>query len=601
MNRKALKLGILFIICIGIPSLILTLFTIRSIKSEYLFIEKRIQESYLNEIRLTQEQIKDHLDQIQYNIFTSDKSGDWLGYQGQKFEVIPGELILYPEETSADKTDSETDFLKNNGDFLMDFESVPVYQDVVELYFQQENDPAVNQMVNDLAYQQTKMEFTKNAELKEEVYQQAQESGSIISQRNINIMPETDIIDLESASVFVFKPMTFSQIINNIEKDHGIIPRIIHDSLQLLYWQIEPDGIINGCLIDETEFRDSLFDLLPGIINEQRIITILDEKGNPLFMPENSNTDWKVPIVSKEISELLPGWEIAVYLSDPDRIDAETRWITMSMWALLIVLILFIAAGSLFIFMMIMAEVKTAMQKTTFVANVSHELKTPLTSIKMFSELLQDRKITNPGKQKQYLKIIINETDRLSRLINNVLSFSRIERNIVKYNKSVIELARLVRQYMESNIPELESRGFSVSLEIPEYPVYIFADPESIIQIHLNLVSNSVKYSDSVKQISVSLKAENYKAVLTVTDRGIGINEKCASRIFRRFYRADSRLSAKTQGTGLGLTISSHLAKAHGGSINYKPNPQGGSIFTLIIPLYMENENEQKDNINSRR
>src|SRR5208283_4685615 len=150
-------------------------------------------------------------------------------------------------------------------------------------------------------------------------------------------------------------------------------------------------------------------------------------------------------------------------------------------------------------------ELRLARQKTDFVSNVSHELKTPLTSIRMFSELLAEGRVTDRAKQRSYLGIITAETARLTRLINNVLDFARIERGEKKYNFQKCDLVSVVRETADTYRPHLEANGFQFTCELPDAPIFVNGDRDALAQVVVNLLSNAEKYSDTCKEIALHL------------------------------------------------------------------------------------------------
>src|SRR5262249_11788656 len=148
-------------------------------------------------------------------------------------------------------------------------------------------------------------------------------------------------------------------------------------------------------------------------------------------------------------------------------------------------------------------QLTLARQKTDFVSNVSHELKTPLTSIRMFSELIAEGRVTDPARQRAYLGIITAEAARLSRLINNVLDFARLERGEKKYHFQKCDVGALARETAETFRPHFEANGFAFECELPESPVLVSGDRDALAQIIVNLLSNAEKYSDDKKEIGL--------------------------------------------------------------------------------------------------
>ena len=235
---------------------------------------------------------------------------------------------------------------------------------------------------------------------------------------------------------------------------------------------------------------------------------------------------------------------------------------------------------------LVVADVKRqlslARQKTDFVSNVSHELKTPLTSIRMFSELLAEGKVPDQTRQRDFLQIITAETARLSRLINNVLDFARLERGEQKYNFTLCDLRPLVHETVAAYRPHLEANGFKFECELPETSAPVMGDPDALSQVLLNLIANAEKYSGERKEILVQVRA-GPEVQVRVLDRGLGVPRGCERRIFEQFYRAHDSLASGIQGSGLGLTLARQIARAHGGDVVYESRDGGGSCFILKL------------------
>jgi signal transduction histidine kinase len=287
--------------------------------------------------------------------------------------------------------------------------------------------------------------------------------------------------------------------------------------------------------------------------------------------------------VASEIGEALPHWEVAVYLRDPAKMGHSAQLATTSLGLLILGLLIVISFGCWFVVRCLGKELELARQKTDFVSNVSHELKTPLTSIRMFSELLSDGKVDDPKKRQSYLNIITAETARLTRLINNVLDFARMERGEKKYSFEECDAAEVVRSTVESYRPHLESAGFSLKVQLPEKPLIVRADRDALAQVLVNLVSNAEKYSNGAKEIEVDTIATNGAVKIEVLDRGIGVPNGGEEKIFEQFYRAHDPMSSGIQGSGLGLTLARQIARAHGGDVIYRRRDGGGSCFSIRL------------------
>jgi len=229
-------------------------------------------------------------------------------------------------------------------------------------------------------------------------------------------------------------------------------------------------------------------------------------------------------------------------------------------------------------------EVATASLRAQFVASVSHELKTPLTSIRMFAETLLLGRRTTPAASAEYLETIVHESERLSRLIDNVLDFSRIDRNERRYRFERTSLDTVIHDAARAMSYPLTLGRHELRTEVVEPPPVAYADQDALTQALLNLLSNAVKFSGTGGTIDLELDRYGGDAVIRVRDRGRGIAESEHRAIFERFYRTPDTLSDGTPGTGLGLALVDHVVRAHGGTTGVESAPGRGSTFTIRIP-----------------
>jgi signal transduction histidine kinase len=222
-----------------------------------------------------------------------------------------------------------------------------------------------------------------------------------------------------------------------------------------------------------------------------------------------------------------------------------------------------------------------------------------LASIKMFAELLQQQEAGNPAsprsdfkmRSQQYLGIISRECDRLGRLIENVLSYSKIERGVKQYQFEYEDPAAILCAAIESFRPYAEAQGFLLEVEIEDELPELRMDADAILQVMLNLLSNAVKYSEAVKEIRVHAYRAGPVIKVEVADCGIGIDPTEIPKVFDDFYRIDQRLSSHQQGgMGLGLTLARHIVHAHGGDISIHSEPGKGSTFVFTLPIPAEEE-----------
>jgi signal transduction histidine kinase len=230
-------------------------------------------------------------------------------------------------------------------------------------------------------------------------------------------------------------------------------------------------------------------------------------------------------------------------------------------------------------------EMNLARLKSDFVANVSHELRTPLALIRLYAETLELGRLTAKEKYQDYFRIIREESERLTALINNILDFSRIEAGRKEYEFKETNLSDLVRSTLDSYRFQIEQNGFAfeenISRDIP--PVNV--DREAIARSLLNLVNNALKYSKDQKFIGVNLYRSNGCVKLEVCDHGIGIPPGEQEKIFEKFYRCGDPLVHNIKGSGLGLSLVRHIVRAHGGDVQVESTPEQGSKFTIALPL----------------
>ena len=230
-------------------------------------------------------------------------------------------------------------------------------------------------------------------------------------------------------------------------------------------------------------------------------------------------------------------------------------------------------------------EVLMAEMRSQFVSSVSHELKTPLTAIRMFAETLRLGRSKDPAAQTEYLDTIVNESERLTRLLNNVLDFSKVEQGKRIYHPAPASLAEIVRTAARAMEYPLKQQGFALDVLIDDDLPTLRVDKDAVEQAVLNLLSNALKYSGESRRIDLKTGREGGCAVIQVIDRGVGIDPREQGRIFEKFYRVPGRENQSLPGTGLGLSLVAHIAKAHGGSVRVESTPGEGSTFSIFLPL----------------
>ena len=396
------------------------------------------------------------------------------------------------------------------------------------------------------------------------------------------------------------------------DRSEGALSRFLDDGLHVLLWYRHPvlTSKIFWVELDLAEIRKdlaSVVELSAQLDNDYErgvCVALLDEESYPVARTIDSfTTDWKTPFVASELGEILPHWEVAAYFLDPSQVASSAQTTRLTLWLLVPILLAAIGFGSLMIFRDVSREMHAARQKTDFVSNVSHELKTPLTSIRMFSDLLGKKSDINAEKMGDYAGIISTEAARLTRLINNLLDFSRMERGERKYDRSEFDIVGLVSEVVENYRLQIESEGLTLTFDNRLGTDRAFwGDRDALAQVLVNLLSNAEKYGATGGEISVvaQLSTDETQLEIKVLDRGAGISRKEAARIFDKFYRVDDSLSCGIQGSGLGLTLARQIARGHGGEVECCAREDGdpGSCFVLRLPLLAPSE-ESNGEMNS--
>jgi two-component system phosphate regulon sensor histidine kinase PhoR len=230
-------------------------------------------------------------------------------------------------------------------------------------------------------------------------------------------------------------------------------------------------------------------------------------------------------------------------------------------------------------------ELRVSRLKSQFLASVSHELKTPLTAVRAFGDLLRSGRVRDSERIQRYGEMICRESDRLTHLVNNILEVSRMERGARTYKFSAGDIGAAIAATVEGFQAALRGEQYAIALSLPESPVYATFDTVALHQAIINLLSNSVKYSGAARRIEVSVSRQGEMAVIEVRDFGIGIEPKEQRRIFEPFHRASQPEVENALGSGLGLAIVKEIAQAHGGEVHLESDLGRGAAFQIRLPL----------------
>jgi signal transduction histidine kinase len=313
-------------------------------------------------------------------------------------------------------------------------------------------------------------------------------------------------------------------------------------------------------------------------------LAILDSTGQVIFQSGDVTVDDRqAPDMAVSLSHLLPHWQVGVYL-DKEASAPGSGFLYISV-LLLFVFMAAIVSGGVLLTRQAVRYRKEALQKTSFVSSVSHELKTPLTSIRMYAELLQSGRVSSEQKQASYLAIMVAESRRLTRLINNVLDFSRLEQKKKTYHKTSVNLEVMLLAVVDTHSILIQDEGFEIQTDIAPGGFHVTTDPDALEQVVLNLVDNALKYAACGRYIGFILeRGPDNTVYLKICDRGPGIASEHRKTIFDKFYRVDNSLTSTRPGSGLGLSIARRIMRDLGGDLFHESVPGGGSCFVIRIP-----------------
>ena len=610
------KLALVFLLAVIVPSLVLAWLAVRSLRDEQFALERQrfllyqgVADGLAKEAGgFLSDRERDFVFQVQAlltsqtprelaRVFDQRLRTNWPLAQVGWTVTLNGEILCPSPQGRPD----ERLFLAENSKFLCNRESVEVYwnygkndeksagssQTLAQKSFASGNNSLVPE----------EQSFANNTYTKK--LAKAPQIRNVFPQQQAMAQQGKEAFDNSQQQYSKLSPSEaeFRQLIG--EGTEGTLARFLENKLNVLCWYRphRDTNLIFGAQLSlpvlKQQLKTVLDDLEPAL-RQEIAVAVLDDTARPaaLSLPGFVG-NWKHPVVATEIGESLPHWEVAVYLRDPGQLTRSAHTLRVTLGLLIVMLLLAIALGSGLIVSDLKHQLTLARQKTDFVSNVSHELKTPLTSIRMFSELLAEDRVLDPQKRRSYLQIITAESSRLTRLINNVLDFSRMERGEKKYDLRPLDLIPLLRETVVNYRPHLEAAGFTFQCELPDSVIEVNADRDALAQVVVNLLSNAEKYSGTNKEMTLRIELRNeplQHVEVQILDRGLGVPKNCEERIFEKFYRAHDALSSGIQGSGLGLTLARQIARAHGGEVVYQPRDGGGSCFILRLPVLLRNK-----------
>jgi signal transduction histidine kinase len=368
----------------------------------------------------------------------------------------------------------------------------------------------------------------------------------------------------------------------------GWIPWFADNHLYILGWVRKPGGLVYGVELEVMMLLSRLITDFPltASIPPGMLYVLIDGNGKILHQAGQNGLKPDIrPDIAVSLTPYLPHWQVAIHFIDGNIMTRSGRGFIILSGLLLAIFIVAIVLGGSLLMWQAHSNLKDARQKTSFVSNVSHELKTPLTSIRMYAELLAADRIKTPKKKKQYLKVIVTESQRLTRLVNNVLDFSRLEQGRKNYHLEKLDMTVFLYETMNAQSLRIKNAGLVLKEDIPDENIIVETDRDALEQVVLNLLDNAIKYAAEGKELTIVLKVRKEYCELQFLDRGPGVPSAHRDDIFKKFHRVDDSITTRKPGSGLGLSISRRLLRDLGGDLLYRLREGGGSCFIVFIPF----------------
>ncbi len=259
--------------------------------------------------------------------------------------------------------------------------------------------------------------------------------------------------------------------------------------------------------------------------------------------------------------------------------------IDVTFGVLILVFCALLLTGTMLLVVALGRQADVSRLQADFLSKVSHDFRTPLTSIRMFVETLAENRVEDPARRERILALLSQETGRLSTLIDRLLEFARLESGRLRYVPKQVDVGQLVETVVARFEPRLVGGDARLTVHIAEDLPLVLADADALAEALQNLLDNAFKYTGAEKRIVVDLQRIGRNLEIGVSDNGPGIARAEQNRIFDSFYRGDDRLSRATEGSGLGLALTRHIVNAHGGKVRVESEPGKGARFVVALPL----------------
>ncbi len=601
-----MKKRIFFLLFLLIPVCLLVWFGFKAQTNEQLATQQQYQNLAHSQLKLIDEKIANYFTQLESSLVV--KSHQLLIKSPQLNIKSPQLTIKNPQlknESLKQKSSSQSEKPSENNNYAHKIRQFLKYSPyILNIYiFDKTQKTIYPSLAQKLSSQE--QEFVSKIQVisrNQSLFKIQQELEAVHKQKNLtqaDTQTENNRIQAVSKKLSLFNRSSQFET-KTATLEHGWIAWYLERNLHHLFWFKDKQERIYLLYLDRIRILSELIALLPESAlptdnnKAHRDISIrLTDSNNELVYEWGAYQTNDNKSISMMLSYPLSSWKLNWYAKALSDNSYKQKW------SLLIIAIL--ASLLLMILMFIIyrdynREIKQAQQRVNFVSQVSHELKTPLTNIRMYAELLEAKMDseaeTEQSKSKHFLDVIINESQRLSRLIENVLSFAKVQKATLKINRTKGIIDECIDNVLLSFSPILAQKNLSVQFNRNAGNTVLF-DSQLLEQILNNLLSNIEKYAAQGKQIDINTIQNQNQTKIEIRDYGPGIADNEQKKIFNPFYRSSSKLTEGVSGTGIGLTISQQLAILHGGSLSYKSVPEG-ACFVMQLDTPSENKSLQQ-------
>jgi signal transduction histidine kinase len=382
---------------------------------------------------------------------------------------------------------------------------------------------------------------------------------------------------------------TNSRILNHLSE-------IVGSELFLVAYGPLSTGSIFGITLDVENLKQEILPSILGTLpsKESLFVQIRDERGNVVAGDDFAPFQDPFPGsgLSQGFEDNFPPWEVQIFLADSASVQSQLGLLKNIYFISLAFVIVALFFGGFLAIKSTARELELAKLKAEFVSTVSHEFRTPLTSIRYLSELLQRGRVKDEEKKQDYYQTITHESERLSLLIENILDFSKIEAGMKEYSFEETDMDELAADVTSRFREQAAPKGIEFESVIAERLPKTIADREALSRAVLNLLDNALKYSGEHPKIAFQAKSDGNSIFFEVRDEGIGIDKDEQAKIFEKFYRTQKAHETNIKGSGIGLTLVDHIVKVHGGDVELESVVEKGTIVTIRIPVKKEASKE---------